>query len=152
MAVSSARVLIVESRYYDDIVDHLVQGAVAKLTNEGVGYKRVQVPGALEIPGAIRFAIRSMELRASDARYAGYIALGCVIRGQTSHYDYVCENSIGGIQKLVLEYSLASGTGILTCPNRELALERARVDQQDKGGWAAHACLEMMKLKREMGL
>ena len=150
MVINGARVLIIEAPYYKHIVDHLVHGAVKELEKNGHGYKRIQVPGALEIPAAIRFAIRAMELRATDARYGGYIALGCVIRGQTDHYDYVCEHSIGGLQRLALEYSLAMGVGILTCPNEELALERA--SQQDKGKWAAHACIEMMKLKKDMGL
>jgi 6,7-dimethyl-8-ribityllumazine synthase len=75
------RILIVEARFYEDIADHLVKGAVQELTAQGAGYKRVIVPGVLEIPAVIRFAIRAMELRATDMRFAGYIVLGCAIRG-----------------------------------------------------------------------
>ncbi len=152
MVSAAPRVLIVEARFYDDITDHLVKGAVQELTEHGVGYKRVIVPGALEIPAVIRFAIRAMELRAIEERYAGYVVLGCVIRGETDHYDQVCRESMRGVQDLILEYSLAVGHGILTCGTREQAVERARIDQKNLGGRAASACLSMMRIKKEIGL
>lgn len=149
---SGPRILIVEARFYEDIADHLVKGAVQELTAQGAGYKRVIVPGVLEIPAVIRFAIRAMELRATDTRFAGYVVLGCVIKGQTDHYEHVCTQAMRGLQDLALEYSLAVGNGIITSPNRDLAMERARVDGKNLGGKAAKACLRMIDIKRELGL
>lgn len=146
------RILIVEARFYEDIADHLVKGAVQELTAQGAGYKRVIVPGVLEIPAVIRFAIRSMELRATDMRFAGYVVLGCAIRGETDHYDHVAREAMSGIQDLALEYSLAVGNGILTVANRDQAMARARVDMKNLGGKAAKACLRMIDIKRELGL
>lgn len=146
------RILIVEARFYEDIADHLVKGAVQELTAQGAGYKRVIVPGVLETPAVVRFAIRAMELRATDTRFAGYIVLGCAIKGETDHYEHVCREAMGGIQKLALDYSLAVGNGILTCQTRQQALDRARVDGKNLGGKAAKACLRMINIKRELGL
>lgn len=149
---SGPRFLIVESRFYDDISDQLVKGAVQELTAQGAGYKRIIVPGILEIPAVIRFAVRAMELRATDTRFAGYVVLGCAIKGETDHYEHVCHQAIDGVQKLALQYSLAVGNGILTCRNREQALTRARVDEKNFGGKAAAAAMRMIQVKREMGL
>jgi 6,7-dimethyl-8-ribityllumazine synthase len=146
------RFLIVEARFYDDITDELVRGAVEALTRQGAGYKRIIVPGVLEIPAVIRYAVRAMELRATDHRFAGYITLGCAIKGETDHYEHVCHQTMTGIQELALQYSLAVGNGVLTCPNRELALTRARVDGGNHGGRAAEAALRMIAVKKEMGL
>jgi len=147
-----ARILIVEARFYEDIADHLVRGCVQELTAQGAGYKRIIVPGVLEIPAVVRYAVRTMELRATDHRYSGYVVLGCAIKGATDHYEHVCNETMSGLSRLVLDYSLALGNGILTCPNRELALERARVDGKNLGGKAARACLRMIEVKRELGL
>ncbi|WP_245182579.1 6,7-dimethyl-8-ribityllumazine synthase [Haematospirillum jordaniae] len=152
MVSAAPRVLIVEARFYDDITDHLVKGAIQELTEHGVGYKRIIAPGILELPAVIRFAIRAMELRAIEERYAGYVVLGCAIRGETDHYEHVCREAMRGIQDLILEYSLAVGNGILTCGTREQAVERARFDQKNIGGKAAAACLSMMQIKKEIGL
>ncbi|MFA7430026.1 MAG: 6,7-dimethyl-8-ribityllumazine synthase [Rhodospirillaceae bacterium] len=146
------RILIVEARFYEDIADHLVKGAVQELTAQGAGYKRVIVPGVLELPAVVRFAIRAMELRATDTRFAGYVVLGCAIKGETDHYEHVCHEAMSGIQKLALEYSLAVGNGILTCQTRQQALDRARVDGKNLGAKAAKACLRMINIKRELGL
>ncbi len=146
------RLLIVEARFYDAITDELVRGAVDALTRHGAGYKRVIVPGILEIPAVIRFAVRAMELRATDMRFAGYIALGCAIKGETDHYEHVCTQSMNGVQKMALQYSLAIGNGILTCPTEELAMSRARVSEGNHGGRAAEAALRMIAVKKELGL
>jgi len=146
------RILIVEARFYDDIADNLVKGAVQALTAHGAGYKRIIVPGVLEIPAVIRYAIRAMELRATDTRFAGYVTLGCAIKGETDHYEHVCTQAMTGVQDLALKYSVAIGNGILTCRTREQAMERARVDGKNLGGKAAEACLRMIDIKREMGL
>ena len=152
MMMDNARVLIVEARFYEDIADELVRGAVAVLDDAGVTYERISVPGAFEIPAAIRFAIRSMEVHASSRGYSGFVALGCVIRGETDHYDHICRESARGLMDLTMTYSVAIGNGILTCENGEQAWARAKVDQKNKGAGAAQACLHMMELKRDFRL
>lgn len=134
-------VLIVEARFYEDLADELVKGAMAALDAAGVTYDRIAVPGAFEIPGAIGFA-------AQGGRYAGYVALGCVIRGETTHYDYVCGESARGLQDLAIQRHLAIGYGILTCETGEQAWVRASVAKKNKGKDAADACLAMIGLKQ----
>ena len=150
--MSGMRILIVESRFYEEITDNLVKGAVKELAAVGAGYKRVIVPGILELPAAVRFAIRSMELRATDERYAGYIALGCAIKGETDHYDHVCREAMAGLQNMALQYTLALGNGILTVRNRAQAMERSSPERRNFGGQAARACLRMIEIKRELSL
>ena len=145
-------ILIVEARFYDDIADELRRGAVAELDQAGAAHEAMAVPGAFEIPAAIRMAIRSMDVVGGQRRYDGYIALGCVIRGATSHYDYVCAESARKLQDLACEYTLALGYGILTCDTREQAWERASVEGRNKGGEVARACLRMIELKRQFHL
>lgn len=151
-AGSGPRILIVEARFYDELADQLVKGAVQELTARGAGYKRVIVPGILEIPAVIRFAIRAMELRATDMRYAGYVVLGCAIKGETDHYEHVCNEAMRGVQQLALDYSLAIGNGILTCQTWDQAVARSRVDEKNLGGKAAAACMRMIEIKKELGL
>lgn len=138
-------ILIVDARFYDDIADELNAGAVAALEAAGVAYEQISVPGALEIPAAIRMA-------AETGNYMGYVALGCVIRGETTHYDYVCTESARGLAELALNRMLPIGNGILTVENRTQALARARVADKNKGAFAANACLSMLALKRKFGL
>ena len=145
-------ILIVEARFYVDIADELVRGAIAALEDGGATHERVTVPGAFEIPAAVRMAIRSLDFFGGRRRYDGYIALGCVIRGETSHYDYVCGESARKLQDLACDYTLALGYGILTCDTREQAWERASLEGRNKGGEAARACLEMLELKRQFHL
>jgi 6,7-dimethyl-8-ribityllumazine synthase len=144
--MAAPRILVVEARYYAHINDELLKGAKAALEQAQARYDVVTVPGAFEIPAAIRFAALSKQ------PYDGYVALGCVIRGETTHYDYVCSESAHGLQQLALEHNLAIGFGILTVENEDQALARARVDKRDKGGEAAKACLAMVELKRRFGL
>ncbi len=145
-------ILIVEARFYTDVADELRRGAVAMLDEAGASHESVAVPGAFEIPAAIRMAMRSMDFVGGQRRFDGYIALGCVIRGETSHYDYICAESARKLQDLACEHTLALGYGILTCDNREQALERASVEGRNKGGHTAQACLEMIELKRHFHL
>jgi 6,7-dimethyl-8-ribityllumazine synthase len=140
----TSRVLIVAARFYVDIADELIKGATAVLDRAGVGYEIVDVPGAFEIPSAIRMASASATTDAFD----GYVALGCVIRGETTHYDYVCGESARGLQDLATRDGLAIGYGILTVENREQAWGRADVAGKNKGGDAAQACLAMIDLRR----
>ncbi len=139
-------VLIVEGRFYRDIVDDLALGAIAALQAAGVPYERLAVPGAFEVPAAIRLVARSKRGR----RYGGYLALGCVLRGQTEHYDHICREVSRAIMDLGVADGLAVGFGILTCPTHALAQERAAPDKKNKGAEAARACLALMTLKRDL--
>ena len=145
-------VLIMEARFYDDITDNLVNGASNTLTSYKTSYTRLVLPGILEIPAAIRYALRATELHATPHRFAGYVVLGCAIQGQTDHYKHICRESMAGVQYLVLQYSLAVGNGILTCPTYELALRRSDPLQGNHGGRAAKAALRMIHVKRSLGL
>jgi 6,7-dimethyl-8-ribityllumazine synthase len=142
-------ILIVEARFYDDIADELVKGATRALDEAQVTYERVSVPGAFEIPGAIRLAMDAVA--DGQSRFDGYVALGCVIRGETTHYDYVCGESARGLQDLALTHKLAIGYGILTVENRDQAWARGAVDQGDKGRAAVEACLAIVGLARQFG-
>lgn len=141
--VKGARILIVESRYYADIADALLKGAKQEITKNGAKVDSIVVPGAFEIPGAIALAAGK-----KGKRYDGYVALGCVIRGETTHYDYVCGESARGLMDLAVQKKLAIGYGIVTVENIEQARARAFTDRGDKGGDAAHACLAMVALAR----
>ena len=139
-------VLIVESRFYDKIADDLFRGASAALKAAGVPFERLAVPGAFEIPAAIRWIAKSDR----GSRYGGYLALGCVIRGQTEHYDHICREVSRGIMDLTTVDKLAVGFGILTCPTYVLAEDRADPAKKNKGAEAAKACLAMMDLKKDL--
>ena len=138
--MKSKKILIVQATFYKKISELLLAGAVKKISDSGCDYEIVTVPGAFEIPTTIAFAEESK-------KYDGYVALGCVIRGETSHYDYVCLESARGINKLAMKKKLAIGYGILTVENEAQALERADFERKDKGGFAANTCLVMMELR-----
>ena len=138
-------ILIVVSPYYREISEMLVSGATSALYNAGFDAEMIEVPGAFEIPAAIAMAD-------SSGRYAGYVALGCVLRGETSHYDHICAESARGLQQLGVVQHLALGNGILTCENMEQAALRADPAQGDKGGAAARTCLRMIEIRQLFGL
>lgn len=140
--------LIIDSRFYEDIADELVKGAIAAIEANQASYTRVSVPGAFELAAAVRFAVRSMELVGGRRRYDGYVVLGCVIRGETDHYEHISRESIRAVSYITVEYSLALGLGILTCDTREQAISRAAINQENKGGAAAEAALHMIRVKR----
>jgi 6,7-dimethyl-8-ribityllumazine synthase len=143
-----ARVLIVEARYYDEIADELLAGAETAIAARGSRAERVTVPGALEIPAAIAIAI---ETEAAVGRsYDGVVALGCVIRGETSHYDIVAGESARGLLDLSVARLLPVGNGILTVDTEAQAWARARRGQGDKGGVAAEAMFSLIALKRRL--
>ncbi len=119
----------------------MLRGAETVLKEAGCEYEVKAVPGAFEMPAAVRMAV-------DTGRYNGYVALGCVIRGETTHYDYVCAESARGLNELAIQFGLAIGYGILTVENYEQAMERALQEKQNKGGDAARACLTMMALKK----
>ncbi len=145
-------ILIVESPYYEHITAELVRGAVARIEAAGASWEKLSVPGVFEIPAAVVMAMRSLEFQGNRRRFDGYVALGCVIRGETSHYDYVCNESARALQEIAINNCLALGYGIVTVENEEQAKERAFVDRRDKGGNAAAACLAMIEIKRKLNL
>ena len=136
----AAHILIVESPYYRAICDELAKGAIAALEAAGATYERIAVPGAFEIPTAVAMAM--------GKGYDGYVTLGCVIRGETSHYDYICGESARKLQDLAADHGLALGYGILTVETGEQARVRADASGKDKGGDAARTCLRMLEVKR----
>ncbi len=142
--------LVVEARFYEDIAEELAAGAEAAMDAAGAVRTRIWVPGALEIPAAIRMAVDSMDGPGGGRRYDGFVALGCVIRGETSHYDHVCRECMHGIARLGTARSVAIGNGVLTCENRDQAWRRAAVDKGDKGGAAARAALRMIEVRRQL--
>ncbi len=137
------KVLIIEGRFYEEIVDELVKGAVAELNKQGVTYDRFDVPGAMEVPQVMNLAIKS------DKKYDGVISLGCVIRGETSHYDIVADESAAMLLKLACAYNMPLGNGILTVESREQAKIRADSTGKNKGGDAAQACLRLMEIQKQ---
>ncbi len=136
------KILIVQARFYEHISEMLLSGAIRELEKQGAKYEIVDVLGALEIPVAITLANET-------DKYCGYIALGCVIRGETSHYDIVANESASAISRLAVKKKLAIGNGIITTENEAQALARANPQQKDKGGFAARACLQMIELKEK---
>ncbi|MGY6707822.1 MAG: 6,7-dimethyl-8-ribityllumazine synthase [Rhizobiaceae bacterium] len=142
----SPKLLIVEARFYDDLANALLKGATTALEAAGASYEVVTVPGALEIPAAIGFTLDD-----DGAEYDGYVALGCVIRGETYHFEIVANESSRGLMTLSVEEQLAIGNGILTVENEEQAWARADVERGDKGGFAARAALAMISLRDRLG-
>lgn len=134
---NSPRILIAEARYYVDIADELLKGATSVLTQSKASFEITSVPGAFELPGVVRMAIEF-------GGFDGYVALGCVIRGETSHYDLVSGESARGLMLLSAEHGIALGYGVLTTENREQAWFRASRSGGNKGASAAQTCLEMV--------
>ena len=132
--------LIIEARFYDDILDCLLEGAIERLELSGFEYDRLQVSGALEIPAAIAMA-------ADTGFFLGFVALGCIIRGETLHYDIVSNESARGLMYLSIEKKLAIGNGIITVENKKQAFDRARISRKNKGGDAAAAAIKMHSIK-----
>ncbi len=147
--VRGARALIVEARFYDDIQDALLQGAVAELEAAGVTHDVVTVPGALEIPAAIAIAFDGAEKAGKP--YDAAVALGCVVRGETFHFEIVSMESSRGLMDLSINRRMPLGNGILTVNTEAQAWARARPDDLNKGGDAARAALAMLRLKRRVG-
>lgn len=138
-----SKCLIIISPYYKKVADLLKSGAVKVLESENIKYDLIEVPGALEIPLATKLAIES-------DKYDMYIALGCVIRGETSHYDIVCNESARGLSTLSLAHNAPIGNGILTCDTMDQALVRADPSKKNKGADVANAAISLYKLKAKM--
>lgn len=145
-------ILVVEARFYDDIADALLTGAQSVLDAVGASYEKLTVPGALEIPAAIAYAVKAMDYDPVRRRFDGYVALGCVVKGETRHDEIVGHESARALQEVALRYMLAVGNGILTVNNREQAVARARPDGENRGGRAAEACLCMIEIKQQFHL
>lgn len=144
---TSPTVLIVEARFYPEIADQMAAGAIAVLDAAGVKSVREAVPGCFELPAAIKFAVAG---GAPVPRFAGFIALGCVIRGETDHYEHICREACRGLMDLSVQHEIALGFGVLTCHSYEQAWVRAAVEQKNKGADAANACVRMMALQRQL--
>jgi 6,7-dimethyl-8-ribityllumazine synthase len=134
--------LLVQAPYYAHLAALLREGAERAITAAGATCEIVSVPGAFEIPGAIALAARQAE------RFDGFVALGCVIRGETTHYDHICSETARSLQDLMVRDGLAVGYGILTVENEAQALVRAAPDGRDKGGEATRACLALVELRQ----
>jgi 6,7-dimethyl-8-ribityllumazine synthase len=145
-------IALIEARFYEDISDQLAAGALAVIEAAGGTVHRISVPGILEIPAALQFAIEGNGNPESGRMFDGGVALGCAIKGETDHYEYVCGESMRGTQDVALAHAFPVGNGILTCPTRALAEERADVDRKNFGGKAAEACLRLINIKTELGV
>ena len=145
-------VAIVEARFYEDIAEEMAKGCIAELEKAGATWQRIPLPGCFEIPAAIGFVLAGLAGRPDLPHVDGFVALGCVIRGETSHYDLVCNEAARGVQHLAVRHNAAIGFGVLTVENEEQAWARARIGKGDKGADAARACLRMIELKRQFRL
>lgn len=142
------RILIVEARFYDNFADDLLRGATRVLDAAGAEYDRITVPGALEIPGAIAMATDAA--KAKRAPYDGVVALGCVIQGETYHFEVVSNESARGLMDLTVQRQLCIGNGILTVDTAAQARARSGDDERNKGAAAAKAALAMVALKQSL--
>ncbi|PCI63076.1 MAG: 6,7-dimethyl-8-ribityllumazine synthase [Kordiimonadales bacterium] len=143
--MSKPHILLAEARFYNELADEQAAGAIEAIEEAGGTWERVAVPGALELPIAIKVAADGI------VHFDGYVALGCVIRGETTHYETVCNESSRGLQDLALNHNLAIGNGILTVENWDQAWARAKRDQMNKGAGAALAALAVIQLKTHFG-
>jgi 6,7-dimethyl-8-ribityllumazine synthase len=143
--LKGARILIVEARFYDDIADALLAGAVRAIEAAGATYERITVPGALEIPAAVAIGW------GNGRRFDAAVGLGCVIRGETIHFEIVSNESARGLMNLSIDKQIPLGNGIITVNEESQAWARARVEEGDKGGDAARAALAMLRIKRNAG-
>ncbi|MEJ8573709.1 6,7-dimethyl-8-ribityllumazine synthase [Microbaculum marinum] len=149
MTHDGPRILIIEAVFYPDIAEALRSGAMAALEEADAHVERIWVPGVLEIPAALAMAVGAGN-RYAPAAFDGYVLLGCVIRGETSHYDIVAGESARAVMDLAVEHELALGNGILTVENAQQANVRASRDGRDKGGFAARAALAMIGVRRSL--
>lgn len=147
---SPPTLLVVRAPYYRNVVDGLLAGAVRILGEAGAAHEVLDVAGAFELPQAIRFALRG-SASGRTARHDGYVALGCVVRGETDHYDHICRESMAGLMHVALTYGIALGAGLLTVDRLEQALARARPDGFNKGAEAAAAALRQIDAARRLG-
>ena len=146
--VSGARALIVEARFYDDIQDALLEGAITELKAAGVSHDVITVPGALEIPAAVAIALDAA--KSTGKPYDAAIALGCVIRGDTIHFEIVSIESSRALMDLAVSRRFPLGNGIINVNTEAQAWARARAHELNKGGDAARAALAMLRINRRL--
>jgi len=144
---NSKTVLVIEARYYDKIADNMVTGATPVIEAAGLTIERISVPGTFEIPAACEMAIQAGQ-KDPHLKYAGILALGCVIRGQTDHYDHICRETSRAIMEMTVDHRYPIGFGVLTCESMAQADERADPNQKNKGAEAATAVIRMIELRR----
>jgi 6,7-dimethyl-8-ribityllumazine synthase len=137
--------LIVRAPYYRNVVDGLTTGANRILHESGATAEVMDVAGAFELPQAVRIALRS------SRKFDGFIALGCIVKGETDHYDFICKATMDGIMNVALQFGIALGTGLLTCDTIDQALARSNQDGHNKGAEAAAAALMQINLSRNLG-
>ncbi|MGL4727409.1 MAG: 6,7-dimethyl-8-ribityllumazine synthase [Bosea sp. (in: a-proteobacteria)] len=147
-ALAGARVLVVEARFYDSLADELLAGAREALEKAGCRMDVITVPGALEIPATTVIALRAAA--EGDDPYEAVVALGCVIRGETGHYDIVAGESARALMDISVAYEMPLGNGILTVETEAQALARARRSEMNKGGGAAEAALAVLAIRRSL--
>ena len=147
---TAPHIVIIEARFYDEIADDLLKGAKLALAAASAKVDLITVPGILELPSAAAFAFHPT--RKGGPRYDGFVALGCAVKGETDHYEHVCRESMSGVQRVALDFSVPCGNGILTVPTWALAQDRADPLRGDAGGRAAKACLRLIELKHQLGL
>jgi 6,7-dimethyl-8-ribityllumazine synthase len=145
IAGPAPNVLVVRAPYYTDIVDGLCSGALRILDESGATHEVLDVAGALELAGAIRLAVRGTR------RFDGFVALGCVVRGETDHYDHVCREAMAGLTSVALQFGLCVGNGLLTVHTEQQAIDRSTQDGHNKGAEAAAACLVQINAARWLG-
>jgi len=136
------KILIVQAVFYEHISKMLLDGAINEIVENNFEYEVLTLKGTLEIPCAISIAKETQ-------KFVGFVALGCVIRGETTHYETVCQESARGLNDLAINHQLAIGNGIITVENEEQALERANMKKLDKGGFAVQACLSIISIKEK---
>jgi 6,7-dimethyl-8-ribityllumazine synthase len=139
------RILIVQAPYYQAVADGLLRGASALLAQAGAAFDVVDVAGALELPQAVRLALRGA------VKYDGFVTLGCVVKGGTDHYEHVCREAMNGIMQVALQFGAPTANGLLTVATEAQALERSGEDGHNKGAEAAAAVLRLIVAGRKLG-
>ncbi len=143
--IAPAHLLLVRAPYYRDVVDGMTRGALRILATAGATHDTLDVAGAFELAQAVRIALRG------TTKYDGYVALGCVVKGETDHYDFICRTSLDGLMQVALQYGLAMGTGLLTVHDIAQAEARSAKDNHNKGAEAAAAALTQVAAMRRLG-
>lgn len=138
-------VLVIRAPYYRAVIDGLTTGAARILTEAGATHDVLEVAGAYELPQAVRLAVRGTQ------KFDAYVALGCIVRGETDHYDFICAASMNGLMDVSLQFGLCLGVGLLTCDNIEQAEARSGQDDHNKGAEAAAAALLQINAARRLG-
>ena len=150
MADKGPHLLIVEARFYEEIADSLQEGAILAIKDDGASYDIVSVPGVLEVPTAVAIAIDAME--DGGTVYDGFVVLGCVIRGETTHYEIVANESARALMDLSVSSSIPIGNAILTVENEAQAWARAKKSEKNKGAEAANAALSLIALSEQLSV